>query len=280
MSLWKPLDLWMFRAIRISPCQYEVEWTAQHLTEQSSSCCKEVWLHIPVYSQANPLWVEICHCFFTKLDLLSDPFEGQGPHCLYAPKPVLAQPQLTPTCCTGVPLQIRMIWQVPSEITQQKNNVWLCWPCSLSTQKFHCWKTISASARTFLNLTPGWWNHNLTAFHTVRNLFKRPPCNRENCPSCTAQLVELRGQISIASIQTCPHEADWSLRIPWPVSDAGLRLGWLWDVWEGMHHAAPSQAKGNAHCQSSRDAEQASKHDIQSHSETFPLNCRAEAGRI
>lgn len=47
-----------------------------------------------------------------------------------------------------------------------------------------------------------------------------PSCNRESWLSCTTQLVQLRGQISIASVQSCPHKVHWSLRIPWPRSNA------------------------------------------------------------
>lgn len=75
----------------------------------------------------------------------------------------------------------------------------------------------------------------------------------------------------------------WSLRIPWPMSnawpEAGMALHRSCLGGDAPHCPFPSKRQCN-HTQTSRDAEQASKHDIQSHTETFLLNCQAEAGRI
>lgn len=121
----------------------------------------------------------------------------------------------------------------------------------MSTQELYCWKTISASARACLYLTPGWWNHNLSAFHTVRSLFKRLSCKREqpllHSPVGFAQRVDFHGfhsNLPTWSSLILKDSPANSLKLGSPQTQSGRWCTML---------PLPKEKAMQSHCQSSRD---------------------------
>lgn len=91
----------------------------------------------------------------------------------------------------------------------------------------------------------------------------------ESCPSCSTQFSS-EGRFPLLPFKLA------HLVI---LKDSLANVKCLAQSWDVSPQTLPGRGCSTLP-QSSRDAEQASKHDIQSHTETFPLNCQAEAGRI